>query len=82
MRPKKRRKLNEEVGPKYNVVAWEHFGKTKKLKGGFGIDGEEVQGTMKMVGRKGQSKKNNRNNKVKFRKKGDLFFKNLQRDSL
>jgi len=82
MRPKKRRKLNEEIGPKYNVTAWQHFGKTKKLKGGFGIDGKEVQGTMKMVGRKGMKKKNNRNNKVKFKEKGDLFFKNIQRDAL
>ena len=82
MRPKKRRKLNEEVGAKYNVEAWQAFGKTKKLKGTFGFDGEEVEGTMKMVGRKGMKKKNNRNYKVKFKEKGKLFFKNLQRDSL
>jgi len=56
---------NEEIGPKYNIAAWEHFGKTNKLKGGFGFDGEEVEGTMKI-------NRNGKNTKVQFREKGKL----------
>ena len=60
---KKRKDPNEEIGPKYNIKAWEHFGRTKKLKGGFGFDGEKVEGTMKIKRRKGK-------NIVKFKQKG------------
>ncbi len=57
---------NEEIGSKYNVAAWEHFGKTNKLHNvGVGFDGEEVQGTLKI-------NRNRKNPKVKFKEKGKL----------
>jgi len=58
---------NKDVGPKYNVTAWQHFGKTNKLKGAFGFDGNEVEGTMK-INRK------IKNPKVKFKEKGKLKY--------
>tara|TARA_R110002051_G_scaffold25050_1_gene61498 strand:+ start:363 stop:605 length:243 start_codon:yes stop_codon:yes gene_type:complete len=75
---KTRKNKNKLIGSKYNVAAWEHFGTTKKLKGGFGVDGKEVEGTLKL---KGSRKKNNRKMKFKFKEKGELFYKPLTRDS-
>ena len=73
-----RKKKNIKIGSKYNVAAWEHFGSTKKLKGGFGIDGEEVQGTLRMRRSRG---KDNKKMQFKFKEKGKLFYKPLTRDS-
>lgn len=57
---------NEEIGSKYNVQAWEHFGKTNNLHNvGVEFDGEEVQGTLKI-------NRNRKNPKVKFKEKGKL----------
>ena len=81
----KRKKKNKEIGTKYNVYAWQHFGKTKKLKGGFTFDDDptEVEGTMKMKGRRHMKKKkqNNRQYGVLFKEKG-LFkrYKNIRID--
>ena len=73
-----RKKKNQQIGPKYNVAAWEHFGSTKKLKGGFEVDEKEVEGTLKL---KGTRKKTNRKMKFKFKEKGKLLYKPLTRDS-
>jgi len=75
-----RKKKNVLIGPKYNVAAWEHFGSTKKLKGGFDVDGKEVEGTLKLFGTR-KKKKNVKNWKFKFKEKGKLFYKPLTRDS-
>jgi hypothetical protein len=71
----KKRKIkkdpNEEIGSKYNIAAWQHFGRTKKLKGGFGFDGKEVEGTLKA---KGHRTKGNKNITFKFKPKGGKSF--------
>ena len=63
----KRKKKNKEIGTKYNVYAWQHFGKTKKLKGGFTFDDDptEIEGTMKIKGRRHMKKKKQNNMSLK-----------------
>ena len=81
----RRKKKNKEIGTKYNVSAWEHFGKTKKLKGSFTFDDDptEIEGTMKIKGRRHMKKKkqNNRQYGVVFKDKG-MFkrYKNTRID--